>query len=202
MWIYKNNYCYHGMPKNASSTISKHLKELDWQQIKGIEWQQIVNSKIYQECITFTILRDPLQRWISGFVEDVYANLDNFSSADKAIAKIESTDSFLDWIFLTNSFDIGHHTHLQKTWIVPSLIAQTTFFKVGDMLNYKLNHWLISQGFENNFLNVPKQNIKYNTTMYKKITKYLSDVQNQDKKARLLAYLQPDYELINSVQFY
>lgn len=195
MILNKNNLCYISIPKNGSTTISKHLQDLHWQNI------DIWN--INKEHTLFTILRDPLQRWISGFVEDVYTNLDNEFFSRKIITEIESRDSwFLDWIFFSRSFNIGFHTSLQKDWVLPSFHSQMIYFKLDDNLNFKLHHWLVGEGLHNDFLTLKKQNIKHTTSMYNAIDEYLFDAKNRHNKEKLLEYLKPDYDFINSIKFY
>jgi hypothetical protein len=197
MILNKNNICYLAIPKNASSSITNHFRAL--------QWQEIELSNITPEHTLCIILRDPYKRWISGFVEDIYNYCNNDILKDKIIGEIKSKDNwFLDWIFFSKSFDIGFHTKLQKDCMhVPlSLPKETIFFKLENNLNFKLHHWLVGEGIQNNFLQTDKQNVKQDLQIYKIIQAYLFDAKNQDKKDKLLKYLKPDYDFINSIKFY
>lgn len=190
----KKNLCYIAIPKNASTLVSNHLLSLQWQYI---DW-----SNVKSDFTLFVIIRDPLERWISGFVEDIYTNLHNDFFSRNIIHEIETRDSwFLDWIFFSKTFHIGLHTGLQKDWINQFSHPQIIFFKLDASINYKLHHWLIGEGMSNDFLKLPKENVKHNLLMYNRITEYLFDAKNQRYKEKLLEYLKPDYELINSTKF-
>lgn len=194
MFLSKNNYCYQSIPKNASSFITDHLRELHWSEINL--------NQIDKNFIIVLILRDPYKRWISGFVEDI-DGIDDNNLSKKITSVLEDKDTwFLDWIFESRTFNIGWHTKLQKDQIYSSLIPQTVFFKLENNLNFKLHHWLVGEGISNNFQNLPVFNSKQNSIVYQKITNYLSDAKNKRKKDMLLEYLQPEYDFINSVTYY
>ena len=71
-----------------------------------------------------------------------------------------------------------------------------------DKLGQVINTWLHGEGVRNNFNN-GKINArdKNNDIIYKKIDAYFLDGKNLKKKEKVLEYLKPDYELINSVRF-
>jgi hypothetical protein len=194
MFLCKNNYCYQYIPKNASSFITNHLRDLHWSEINL--------NQIDKNYTVIAVLRDPYTRWISGFVEDV-TGMNDKDLSNKIISVLEDENTwFLDWIFTSKTFNIGWHTKLQKDWIYPSLIPQTVFFKIENNLNLKLHHWLVGEGLPNKFQNLPAFNSRQDSVVYQKINSYLLDAKNKDKKDMLLEYLQSEYDFINSITFY
>jgi len=193
--LVKDNYFFLPIPKNASSSITKQLIE---QNFRWGRYHEIENVNDYT---MFTVLRDPFDRWISGFTEDIY-NEENVELKSKLISEITSKNSwFLDWTVKTKNFNIGFHTQLQVTWI-PNKKDKKVFFCQEKNLNFKLYHWLNGEGVPNSFVNQPILNQKKHYDLYQKISEYFFDAKNQDKKTELLKYLQPDYDLINSITFY
>jgi hypothetical protein len=191
------NYCYQYIPKNASSLIVNHLKELNWNLIE-IDYNE-VDIDYYNMIV---VLRDPYQRWISGFVEDIL-DMPDSTLSKKVISVIEEKDTwFLDWFFEINKFNFGFHTSLQVDWVNKTNFTKKTYFRLENKLNFKLHHWLVGEGIANNFLNLNVENSKKNTKLYNQIEAYLFDYKNNHKKNRLLEYLQPDYDLISSTSFY
>lgn len=194
MFYTKNNYAFRPLAKNASSSVTKHLIELGWARTEDFDIDNNFNI--------FIILRDPFKRWISGFVEDILNDLQDENLSQKIIAELKSKNTwFLDWVFRTKRFDIGMHTKLQTHWLDQKLLSRSPiFFNLENKLNFKLHHWLVGEGFNNNFLNLPIESKKY-YAIYQNIEAYLFDHKNQNKKQLLFEYLQPDYNFINSIHF-
>jgi hypothetical protein len=180
--------------KNASSSIEKNLQQLGWKKKEiDLRFQRIL----------FVVLRDPFERWISGFVEDV-SNYENKEIKKKLVENICCDSNWLLDFFIDSSiFQIGWHTQLQTSYQFMHLPRnKIVFFKHNDNLNFKLHHWLMGEGIANNFLNSEYQQVKKGEILYTKLQQYFLDAKNQEKKEKLLQYLKPDYNLINSITFY
>ena len=194
MFLVKNKCCYQYIPKNASSLLIKHFKELHWSEINS--------NQIEKDFTIMVVLRDPYERWISGFIEEIIG-LNDENLSKKITSRIEEVDPwFLDWIFATKTCNVGWHTKLQKDWIDSSLNLQTVYFKMEENFTFKMHHWLLGEGIANRFNNLPVFNSKKHYSIYHKVNSYLMDAKNNKNKNVLLEYLQPDYDFINSVTFY
>ena len=194
MLIGKNKLCYWGIPKNSTSFISSHLSELNWESLDI--------KDINRSYTIFMVLRDPYQRWISGFVEEIYGQ-DHTTLYQKIIKDILNNDFwFVDQILETKNFNIGWHTKLQVNFMPHKFSGEVVYFKQENNLNFKLNHFLLGEGIKSNFLNLPKKHVRNNLPMYKNIENFLSDEKNSKYKESLVEYLKPDHDLINTVAFY
>lgn len=195
------------IPKNASSFISNHLKLLKWH---DKAFGPLDNNLTY-----FVVLRDPFERWISGFVEDCKIIEDSNGSSTNRIAESVCQDNswFLDFIFskyrmsnqnnIFKSFTIGSRTKLQIDFLLSKLhLERTTFFKCDHTLNFKLYHWLLGEGQKNDFTHLEPVNEEKDSLFYNKVLQYLNDGKNLSKKEQLLHYLKPDYNFMNSLTFY
>jgi hypothetical protein len=180
--------------KNASSSIENNLQQLGWAK-KEID--------LRSQRTLFVVLRDPFERWISGFVEDV-GSYENKEISKKLIENINGDSNWLlDFLIDSSIFQIGWHTRLQCCYEFMYLPRdKIVFFKHGDNLNFKLHHWLLGEGIASNFLNSKYEQVLSGTSLYTRLQQYFSDAKNQDKKTKLLQHLKPDYDLMNSITFY
>jgi|LakMenE18May11ns_1017448.scaffolds.fasta_scaffold9772399_2 hypothetical protein len=195
------------IPKNASSFISSHLKQLKWQ---DNPFEPLDDNLTY-----FVVLRDPFERWISAFVEDCKVIEHSNGSSSNRIAESVCQDNtwFLNFIFseyrmsnqnkILKSLTMGFHTKLQIDFLPKNLhLERTTFFKCDNTLNFKLYHWLLGEGIKNSFIHLEPVNVTKDSLFYNKIVQYINDPINRDKKEALQEYLKPDYDYINSITFY
>jgi len=200
-----NKIQFFPIPKNASRFINKHLAELHWAEKPII---------LANERKIFAVIRDPFERWISGFIEDILLISSTNSdwrckkTADVVVKAIlqNQPNWLLDYVFKKHVLDIGFHTELQKDFFGNYPTEQITFFKLDNTLNYKLSTMLQEQGIRNNFINLPKFNVKQDREPCKsfrlKILDYLSNEENQKNKEQLFEFLQPDYNFIQKLSFY
>jgi len=181
--------------KNASQFVETNLERLGWER----NHIDLDNLPLF-----FTVLRDPFERWISGFVQEI-ANTTNYKIEEILLENITDNNSsfLLDFIFEFPLFNIGTATELQVNYAFNKIPqSNIIFFKHGPNLNFKLHHWLLGEGIKNTLLNQSPINVLSNNLLYQKIQNYFFDAKNIATKEKLLEHLKPDYDFINSIKFY
>lgn len=193
MYLEKNNLFYQAIPKNASTFVTAHLSELGW--------AHSIDGNIPENLTIFVILRDPYQRYISGIIDEIQKIPTSLKK--QIISNIMANNNwFLDWLAHFNTFNLGPSTNLQIiNYKVnkPNGNNNTVFFNLDDQFNLKLHNWLVEQGISNNFLNLLPLNVRKTSTLYSKINQYFTN--NHISNRKLMSYLKPDYEFINSINF-
>jgi hypothetical protein len=188
--------------KNATQFISHHAGLSNWQ-LKSIPISKNISR--------FTILRDPFERWLTAFTEDVKVFIHSRENPAEVVYLknlFETSDIswFLDFLIDHDVVYFDTHAQLQSKQLELALDTlgknNITFIKLNDKLGYFLNHWLHSEGCANSFNNTKiNARDKKNDPIYKKIQTYFFDGRNLKRKEKVFAYLQPDYELFNTVNF-
>jgi len=140
------------------------------------------------------ILRDPLERWLSGTVQFLISNHARHRSQHFSFAKVCD-------IFFNDGDFLDAHTQPQSYFIEP--IADQKIMYV--FMNQNLKETLIQICSDNNIsmtpscpINVGKNNIK-KKDLY---MQYENILQDPHKKSKILSLYEKDYQLINSVDFY
>jgi hypothetical protein len=188
---------YYPMYKNASTFITDNLEHIGWK--RGV-------IDLSNMPTVFTVLRDPYERWVSGFVQEIKntAKYGDNNTREILLNDINGNSSIiLDFVFSLQLFTYGLATELQSNFPLDRIPNnKIVFFKHGSNLNFKLYHWLLGKGFKTNFLNAQSLNVSSNDILYNKILCYLTDKKNQEAKSKLIEHLAPDYQLINSITFF
>lgn len=197
------NYKVQNIPilKNASTFLKETVTQLGWQ-LKPIP----LNKNISR----FAILRDPFERWLTGFTQDINVYIDTRGPEESVylnnLFRQTNVNWFLDFLIDRDVLYFDTHAQLQikqLDWIIDAIGEEKiTFIKMTDKLGQTLNHWLHSEGCKNNFVN-KKINArdKSNDIIFKKINAYFFDGMNLRRKEKVMEYLAPDYKLFNSVNF-
>jgi hypothetical protein len=187
--------------KNASSLIQHNAEQLHWQ-LKSIP----LDKKISR----FAILRDPYRRWLVGLVQDIKMLInsrDNDSEKRKILELFESDFNwFLEFLIDRDILFFDTHAHLQvKSLELPLQVLdkeKITFFQMNDKLGYSLNHWLHEKGVPNKFNNAKiNATDEKNDAIFNGVNNFFNDQKNINRKNKVLEYLQPDYDFLNSVNF-
>lgn len=181
--------------KNASQFVETNLELLGWER-NNIDLDNLP--------LFFTILRDPFDRWISGFIQEII-NTTNYKIEEILLETIkdDNTSFLLDFLFEFPIFNFGKATELQINYDLHKIPNdKIVFIKFDANLNSKLNHWLLGEGIKNDFLQKSPINVHSKNTLYKKVQNYFFDAKNIKTKEKLLEYLKPDYDFINSIKFY
>ncbi len=177
---------YVNIPKNASSWTKPNLKDWGW------EFYNYHTDNLYEKH-ALVVLRDPVDRWLSGIAEYMYLYHRNIDVA-------HLSKPFFDLVFEKVSFD--DHTDLQILFIEG--LKNCTFLFCNE--NYKLNfsNFLKDNGFNNSYQNYEHQHVTAfdsGRQKFKDIFKSTMD-NNKSYQKKIQWYFQKDYELINSVKFY
>ena len=189
------NLQFYPIYKNASTFVETNLEEIGWKP----EHVNISNCPTF-----FTILRDPFDRWISGFIQEIInTNNDKIEKILFDDIKADNTSFLLDFLFEFPIFNFGKATELQINYDIHKIPNDKIVFMKFDVnLNSKLNHWLLGEGIKNDFLQKNPINVHSKNMLYKKVQNYFFDAKNIRTKEKLLEYLKPDYDFINSIKFY
>lgn len=168
---------YVHIPKNASSFIKGGLLGC------GSEWK---HSEILVPADEYLIvLRDPIERWISGIAEYCY-NSGNILGIKEALEQ----------------FTFDDHTEHQVYFIQGVDLSKATFLWVNDKLQNNLGQWLKQFNYHANIQDA----LKYNTSEGSKrefINQFTNEINsNLEYQARLKEYFADDYKLIEGVKFY
>jgi hypothetical protein len=179
--------------KNGTSFVESHAKQMGWTETT------ITTSK---DIIRFVILRDPWERYLTAYVEDIHDVIYYKPSLkEKVLDSFRSDSLLIDVLIEMNVFKIGEHTRLQHTWINPLPDENTFFFRMNSNVGIDLHNWLNSLGIANTFNNskIYERN-KSDCVIYTRLLEFFEN--NSKSKEKVLKYLEPDYKLINTNKFY
>lgn len=183
------NLMYIHIPKNASSWTKPNLKDWGW------EFYNYHKDNLSGKT-PMVVLRDPVDRWLSGIAEYLYLYHDNIEITYTFTGK-----EFFDLIFDRIAFD--DHTEKQVYFLEGIDFSKCVFFKFGPEYREHFSRYLNTQGMTNKYGNYELQHVSEYSPERKKFkeifqeqlknSKYLSQVKN---------YFKDDYKLIDQVQFY
>lgn len=192
-----------GILKNASTYMQTEALSQGWV-MRAIPFEAKITRLI--------LLRDPYERYLSGLAEDIDRYLTQNSDKEKFFQNLLDNDfifDFFDFLFDAKNFTIQDHTQLQ-TEVIKRIIQEVridniVFIKITDRLGDHLNLFLQGENCKSNFSN-EKINQKTRSdrllNLRNVIERYFFDGKNKKRKDKLFEYLQPDYTLINSVNFF
>ena len=190
------------IPKNASTFIVKNLTALDWEHACYGEF----------DCQnTIAILRDPIERWVSGIVEYLFLYHENVLGNLADPFNYEYLPLLGEKLGLSLLFErvvFDDHTDRQCSFLKNVNIDNTIWFKFDDSLNKNLSSFLTSIGQNNNLFNAEKINSSESTdrvpSLKRKLKQVIEYAINNDKfkKYNLEQWMWCDIELYNRVKFY
>lgn len=182
---------YLNIPKNASTYLTNLLKANDW-----IHWNILDNSHEIKTTIAF--IRDPLDRWISGFA--TYAALHLFGPGYGSDHFVEDfNDLSKRIIFDQVIFD--DHTDLQVNYINQIITHNPLYFRCNSNLISQLNSFLqINLNAKDNIDN-NKTESNYDTWQVSDFIKKELEM-NPDLKSKIIRAYKQDYDFITSIDFY
>lgn len=170
------------IPKNASSWATSI-----------VVGDPVIQSLDHLTNSAVCILRDPVQRWITGvkqFLKSCKAQEQNWS--DEKI--IEHFTNVLE--------PLDSHTVMQSYFAKSLGLNSTTWFYLDDNFNTNFYHWIN----KNNITvrqNVLPTNVSKNSESDLILTHRMNKLlENKKFKNCIIDYYKPDYDLINSVNFY
>lgn len=198
------NYRVQNIPilKNATTYLATTLSNLNWH-LKYVP----IDRKIKR----FVILRDPYERWLTAFTQDLskwiyYRSPDETKELENIFYNGNvNLNWFIDFIIDRDVLCFDAHAQLQAQILNPIFEVlpheQITFFKMTDKLGQALNYWLHNEGCPNNLNNAKINARSIEDELHKKISTYFFDGKNLRRKEKVLDYLKADYELYNKVTF-
>lgn len=190
------------IPKNASSFLVKNLTELDWKHS---------NIRDYPQAQLLVILRDPIDRWISGMVEylflyheSVIGHLSN--SFDYEYLPLLGEQLGLSLLFERMTFD--DHTERQCAFLQNVSIPKTIWFYFNENIKNNISNFLTANGYTNALDTADKVNSSEDndqvSTLKRKLKELITYALNKDpyKKYNLEQWMWCDNELIQKVNFF
>ena len=194
-------FLYIPIDKNASSRIKSSLFAHGWgvidQNINKSDYNMFIES-----VINFSIIRDPYNRWLTGFVTFVrYRESKDFDLSLCNLLHSKHWYITLQLLFeFCNNFEFDWHTKLQCNYFDQHPdIKNINFFLFNENLCPTLNSWgeTVNLGvpFTNYYIN-RRSNLDL---VYSRLLSFLND--NPHYKEKLMNWLQPDYEFFNSIKF-
>jgi hypothetical protein len=205
--------------KNASTKFNEVFDSAMW---KPLSCLNIINGdySFFVKVQAFTILRNPYERWLTGFcayVEDDRETTYNMSlhNLTREFVNTPHICDILSLFFNTcYCFDFDWHTKLQCSFFnsidfpadydPKSIIdiSNITFFRLNEKTGRSINKFLQSKKIlipiNNSVSNSRKTN--GNNDLYLALSNFFDS--NQNIKQRLMNYLEPDYKFIETVKFY
>lgn len=184
-------FFYLNIPKNASTYLTNLLKANNWK-----HWNiKDCNSKLEN---TLVFVRDPLDRWCSGFATYTALRLFGYGyGSDHFVADFNDLSKRI--IFDQIIFD--DHTDLQVKYISQILNYNPVFFRYNRSLISQINSFLNCNLNTNINLDDNNSESNYDTkTVSKFIRKQLDE--NPDLKAKVINCYIQDYEFLNRTKFY
>ena len=162
------------IPKNASSFVKGCLLGTK----KFTHHNNLIDAKQY-----LIILRDPIERWISGIVQFMAVKVNQHLTLHDLVDTITFDD----------------HTELQTYFLQNVDLNKCTFLKADKNLRTNIKTWMSINGYDINIDNIP--NINQGDQIAKDRFAAMVDG-NSQIKLKLAEHYAEDYELINRVKFY
>jgi len=178
-----SEYMYVYIPKNASSWTKPNLKDFGW------EFYNYHIDKLDKHALV--VLRDPVDRWLSGIAEYFTLYHPAFDSW--------TTDVF-DLTFDRVCFD--DHTERQIKFLHGLDTDRCTFFEFN---NYRENfsRWITEHYGENKYDRYEFQHVSDKSPERKKFKNIFNrELQNSKYLEQIKNFYAEDYNLINSVKYY
>jgi hypothetical protein len=188
---------YINIPKNASTNIKNAITNSDF---SGINLLQHSFFPKYESAVV--ILRDPIDRWISGITTYLNHYHINEDSSDNFLNYAKFNHKwFFEILFERVSFD--DHTEKQIYFLNPFDLSNAYFFYAQDydLLEYQLTQFYMGEGVQIKF-STAARNCRKQDPIHQFFTGFLFDSSNRKYKEKLVNYFKEDYKLINSINFY
>ena len=198
------DYIYVPLPKCASRYTMQILNYMcGW-----TETGNFLLNKELSEKKKIVVVRDPLERWLSGIVHHFH------------LRDIDMVDENVPYIF--NQLVLDPHTELQVKYLEGLDTDQCVFFLLDDTYKDKLKHFIVNvlnknytfwnkRGEDNPYwgaVTTEKNKLLWHNTTdgkpHKKhnLTRLKNHIDNPEYMQRVQKYLAPDYAFIQSLEFY
>jgi hypothetical protein len=178
---------YIHIPKNASSWTKPNLQDWGW------EFYNYHTDDLSAKT-PMVVLRDPVDRWVSGIAEYLYLY-------HKNIDFIFAGRPFFDLVFDRIAFD--DHTEKQVYFLEDIDLSRCVFFKFGPNYREQFSQYLNSQGMTNRYSNYEPQHVSENSPERKRFKEIFQEqLKNSKYINQVQEYFKEDYQLIEQIQFY
>ena len=173
------------IPKNASSWTKPNLQDFGW------EFYNYHHDKINKHAIV--VLRDPLDRWLSGIAEYLTLYHPDF--------ELKSSET-IELIFDRLTFD--DHTERQVKFISGLDTNNCTFFYCDDSYRHNFSKFFEERYGPNSYFKYDYQHVSENSPERRKFKSIFGKLisENQQYYYKIKNYFKHDYELIDQVKFY
>lgn len=191
------------IPKNSSTFIKSSLLDLEWEHAESIE---------YPQATPIIILRDPVERWISGIFEYLLMYhitiIDNICEPyNNGFQPLYGEKLGLSLLFEKITFD--DHSERQCVFLQNiDDLSKCIFLKLDKDFNQNLNALLLKLGYDININNSTAINSSQEKTMLgikkTKFKDFMTALIKNDryKEYNLQQWFWCDYELMSQVNFY
>jgi hypothetical protein len=182
---------YVNIPKNASSWTKPNLIDQKW------EFYNYHFDHLYHKH-ALIVLRDPVERWLSGICE-------YFTLYHRNMDTTQINQAFIDLLMDTITFD--DHTEKQVYFIEGLDPRKCTFFWCDKDYRLYFSQFLKNQGIPNPYAYFEYQHTTENRqdgdTKRSDFKKIFAPLLNKSKYLeRVKQHYEKDYKLINRVQFF
>jgi hypothetical protein len=177
---------YVNIPKNATSWTKPNLK--DW------GWECYNYHADHLDKVPMIVLRDPVDRWLSGIAEYMYLYHQDIDVS-------QFNNAFFDLVFDKIAFD--DHTESQVYFLQGLNLSNAVYFKFGPEYRQNFSDFLACRGMPNRYNRYDYQHVSDDSPerrQFKEI--FAREIENPRYLAQVQQYFKPDYELIEKVKFY
>jgi hypothetical protein len=181
---------YLNIPKNASTFLSNVLQENGWEHYNLNDTQRAITEYV-------VVLRDPIDRWISGFA--TYASSWLLGAGYGSDHFVQDYNELTERVIFDNLvFD--DHTTPQAEYVGQLSAKPVTYFKLTDRLTKQLSRFTGSDLIVSDV----DGNVSENNYDQRQISKLIRQRIDNDPalKAKIIERYKCDFNLISSVQFY
>ena len=182
---------YLNIPKNASTYLSNLFRENNW-----LHWNIQDNPDNIKK--TLAVIRDPVDRWISGF--STYAALHLFGPGYGSDHFLEDFNTLTEKIIF-DQIIFDDHTDFQVNYVQQIADYKPVYFRYNNKIIEQINSFL---GYDLNTNVRVDNNTSESNYDTKQVSTFMRDLltAKPDLQARLVLAYRKDYEFINSIEFY
>lgn len=195
---------YVNIPKNASSFIKSCLESLDF---------KYSNIQYHHSATPIVVLRDPIDRWVSGIYEYLlmyHVNLVDGLCEPYCRGKLDFAPLFNQELLMAVIFDritFDDHTERQVAFLQNIDLNKSKFLIYGQNFSHDFSAMINTLGYKNSFNMLPVENggggelgtLEYKRRNFKTLLNEFID-SNQTVKSKLLKWFELDYQLLQRVK--
>lgn len=189
------SFVYIPIAKNASSFTEFILKHnFNWKENNYIANQHLKEKQI------LVVVRDPLERWMSGVVEHFFRK-----NGPESGVKMDD-EQLLYYVFHQGALD--EHTELQVNFLSGIDTDNCTFLRMNKNYTNSFKSFMLHRLNKHvNFWNrdySPQYNDSSKNKVKKTLSSYLKKYYNASKQSRtnVHTYLKPDLDFVAGLEFY